>query len=62
MRNAGKWAKMYAEHVGVLSPEELEAFAAAIQLDALNNQDKLTKGQYERLEKTAGEYSEDLFA
>jgi hypothetical protein len=62
MRNAGEWAKMYAEHVRSFSPEEIEAFAAAIQLDALNNQSKITEEQYVRLERTAGEYPENLFA
>ncbi len=65
MRTASDWAQMYANHVGVTTPEELDAFAAAIQRDALKSAFESTKAEVSRevrkLQKTAGVYPDDLF-
>lgn len=62
MRNASEWANMYAQYVGVLSPEELEAFVAAVQLDTLKDVKGVPVTEIKRLEKITGEYPEELFA
>ncbi len=56
---------MYSEHVASDSPEELAAFAAAIQLDAIASIGETIGGvvskEMDRLEGPAGQYPDDLF-
>lgn len=61
MRKASEWAEMYTKHVGSLSPEELEAFVAAVQLDAVKSVVAVVNGDLPILQGVAGEYPEDLF-
>lgn len=59
MRDATAWAKMYDTHVASLSFEEIEAFVAAIQLDAIR--ELPTTEDVAHLMKLAGTYPDDLF-
>lgn len=61
MRKASEWAEMYAKHVGVLSPEELEAFVGAVQLDAVKGAISVINGDLPILQRIAGQYPEELF-
>lgn len=61
MRNADEWAAMYLKHIRSLSPEELEAFVAAVQLDAVKHTVAVVNGSLPVLEGVAGEYPEELF-
>lgn len=65
MRSADAWAEMYSKHVASNSPEELAAFAAAIQMDAIatsgDEMDRVVSAGIDLLEAQAGKYSEELF-
>lgn len=63
MRKAIDWAKMYRDQVSCLSIEELEAFVAAIQLEAITAMARgaLSSEDYKDVRKHAGKYPEDLF-
>ena len=65
MRTAASWAEMYGKHVASLSVEELEAFAAAIQVDAVASWciklESVASRELEDLQVRAGDYPATLF-
>ena len=65
MRSAADWAQMYSKHVASVSPEELEAFAATIQLDAVassgDEMERAVAHEIDRLRVRAAEYPDELF-